>query len=254
MLVRALLKALILPPALQLLGVFLAWLCWRRWPHFSRLVLGASIVSLTLLASPIVAGALIASLEREYKSLATADFSAPLTEKAIVILGGGSIRDSLEYEGDTVNYRTLERLRYGAKIQRLTQLPVLVSGGSVFYPDSTPEAEMMSAVLEQEFGVPVAWREDRSQTTAENAFYSALLLREQGIDCVFLVTHSWHMHRAAAVFRKAGLSVMPAPLGLSDNDEITVVDVVPSPKALLQSYFALHEWLGYWIYRIQGLI
>ena len=51
---------------------------------------------------------------------------------AIVILGGGVRRHAAEYGGDTLGQLTLERVRYGARVARLTGLPVLVSGGSVF--------------------------------------------------------------------------------------------------------------------------
>ena len=49
--------------------------------------------------------------------------------KAVVILGGGVRRNAPEYGGDTLATLTLERVRYGARVARLTGLPVLVSGG-----------------------------------------------------------------------------------------------------------------------------
>lgn len=251
MILRALLKTFVLPPALQLAGIFVAWLLWRRWPGLARLILACSVISLTLLSMPIVSEALMATLKDQYSVF---DPVQSQSAQVIVILGGGRASNRLEYGGDTVNARTLSRLRYGARLQRELKLPVLVTGGSVLDKTSVPEAQMMAAVLEHEFGVPVRWQEGLSQTTAENATYTAALLREQGLKNIILVTHSWHMQRAEGVFLRAGLTVIPAPMALTESEGVKLLDFVASPKALLGSYFALHEWLGYWVYRFQGLL
>ena len=111
------------------------------------------------------------------------DTSAPFDARrgaqdaqAVVILGGGVRRDAPEYGGDTLATLTLERVRYGARVARLTGLPVLVSGGSVL--GGEPEAKLMAASLEREFGVPVRWVETRSRTTHENAVLSARIAEE----------------------------------------------------------------------------
>ncbi len=50
--------------------------------------------------------------------------------------------------------------------------PVAVSGGRVGSARSN-EAALMKAALESDFAVPVAWSEDASRTTWENAVYTA---------------------------------------------------------------------------------
>ena len=66
--------------------------------------------------------------------------------QAIVILGGGRRHYAPEYEGgETVNSRTLERIRYGALLARRSRLPVLVSGGNP--TGNRPEATLMSEVM-----------------------------------------------------------------------------------------------------------
>ena len=56
-------------------------------------------------------------------------------------------------------------------------------------------------------GVPLEaiLRECRSLTTAENAHHAAELLAERGARRVGIVTCDWHMRRALACFRAAGL-------------------------------------------------
>ena len=95
-----------------------------------------------------------------------------------MILGGGTRRDAPEYGGDTLGQLTLERVRYGARVARLTGLPVLVTGGSVLGGET--EAKLMQESLRAEVAVDVKWAEDRSRTTHENAILSAAILRRYG--------------------------------------------------------------------------
>lgn len=275
MMLRALLKNLLLPPTSLLLLMAVAWLGWRRWPKFSRTLLGLSLLVFWLLSLPVVGGSMLAYLEREYqpysvesgmsresgmsmesgiaepgpginKREAETDKPAP---GAIVVLGGGRVTDSQEYGGDTVNGRTLARLRYGALLYRETGLPVLLTGGRVFESDITAEAQLMSRVMRDEFSVPVGWLEVNSKTTAENAAYSAEILQAQGIESVLLVTHAWHMPRAVGAFEAAGVTVIPAPTGFTVVQRERFLNWLPSVSGLHSSFFALHELLGGWVYR-----
>jgi uncharacterized SAM-binding protein YcdF (DUF218 family) len=130
----------------------------------------------------------------------------------------------------------------------MTGLPVLVSGGSGRSP--TPEAVVMRAALEQEFGVPVRWVEDRSRTTRENAERTAAILLPLGIRDVVLVAHGIDMPRARAEFAAAGLRTFPAPTGLPPDEPDDVTDFLPSLTGLTGSYYALYEGLGELVRRI----
>ncbi|MFX7731723.1 YdcF family protein, partial [Acinetobacter baumannii] len=91
------------------------------------------------------------------------------------------------------------RLQYAAYLARRTGLPILVTGGS---PDGSPESEaaLMARNLQRDVGVPVRWQETRADTTAQNASYSAAMLKADGIERILLVTDSIHMPRAMRVF------------------------------------------------------
>src|SRR5690606_8592540 len=76
--------------------------------------------------------------------------------QAIVVLGGSLYFKAPEYAGrDRVNYVTLERLGYGAKLHRETGLPVLVTGGAV--NDHLPEGVLMRDSMQEDFRTPVRW-------------------------------------------------------------------------------------------------
>ena len=159
-----------------------------------------------------------------------------------MILGGGTRRRAAEYGGDTLGPLTLERVRYGARVARLTALPVLVSGGVTF--GEKAEASLMRQSLEQEFGVPVRWIEPESRNTHENAVRSAEILRAEGIRQVVLVAHEFDMERARAEFAKEGIATVAAPTGIVSPGGRTWIDYVPSLGALSQSYYALYELLA----------
>jgi uncharacterized SAM-binding protein YcdF (DUF218 family) len=152
-------------------------------------------------------------------------------------------RDALEYGGDTLGRLSLDRVRYGAKVVRETRLPVLVTGGSVF-GDTATEASLMRAALEQEFGVPVRWAEDRSRNTHENAVFSAQMLKRDGVKRIVLVTHGFDMRRARAEFTAAGLEVSPAPTVIPSDFVMGPLEFLPSVVSLQGSYFALYELLA----------
>lgn len=236
---KNLLGTLLLPPANALLLLALAGIFRkRRWSFGLAVFAGLLMLAQCL---PPVSGALMATLENR----AGAVLADPKGAQAIVVLSSGLNRDAEEYGGDTVNERSLIRLRYGATLARRYQLPVLVTGGK---PEKAQraEADAIADVLEQEFGVAVRWRETRSKDTADNASMSAQILHAAGIRRIVLVTQAFHMPRSIRLFEAAGFAVLPAPTDFKSRGEgtLTLVDWLPQASALHNSYYALHEWLG----------
>jgi uncharacterized SAM-binding protein YcdF (DUF218 family) len=241
-----LLKALVTPP-LALFAVMAAGgLLWKKRPKLARALLANALAVLVLLCVPLVAAALLRSLQSEPPLTLPPD---PSAAQAIVVLAGDANPSAPELGGETVGPMTLERLRYGAFLARSTSLPVLVSGGPP-RKNRRSHAESMREALERDFGVPVRWTEARSGTTAQNAQRSAEILRAAGVERVYLVTHAWHMPRARAAFERAGLAVVPAPTGFRAPSELEWSAFAPSAKALRESSWAVHEWIGrlwYWL-------
>src|SRR5436190_4217319 len=145
---KALVKMLVLPPTgmllLAVVGLAVGW----RSPRVGRWLTGAAVAALLALSMPAVAEFLVGLVDTSTPF----DPQSAKGAQAIVILGGGIRYNAPEYGGDTLSTLTLERVRYGARVARLTGLPVLVSGGTVLAGE--PEAALMAGALEQEFGVP----------------------------------------------------------------------------------------------------
>ena len=239
-----LVAALILPPlgpwllcAIGLLMLHARSPAWARAGQ--RLAWSGLLLSLAL-ATPAVVGPLLGRIEPPTSSITT---EALQSAQAIVVLGGGRRSQAPEYGGaDSVGPWTLERLRYAARLARLSGLPVLVSGGAP--GGGAPEAALMREVLEQDFGVAVRWQEDRSLNTAENARFSAAVLRAAGVERIALVTHAAHMPRAAAEFGAQGLSVVPAPTAWMGTGQDGWLGLLPGPGSAFAGWFATHELLG----------
>jgi len=243
--------ALILPPGGNLLLAVTGLALWRRAKSLAMLLFAVSFVSLTLLSMPVVGDALFEAVERIPARLPGAALAADVG--AIVVLAAGRNANAPEYRGETVSSRSLVQLRYGARLQRETGLPLLVSGGRVLGGEPASEAALIKGVLERELNVPVRWLEERSRNTAENARYSAELLREENIAAIILVTGAAHMPRAVEVFEGQGVRVTAAPTGRRAGNRAAagVLDWLPSARALDRSRDALHELVGQFWYRIR---
>ncbi len=244
---KKLVSSLILPPGGPLLLALLGLLLWRKWPRIGKTLLIGGLSLGLLLCLPVCSDFLLRQAAGQ--APASPNLEQLQTAQAIVILGGGK-RFAPEYDDWSVNALTLERVRHGAIIARATQLPVLVTGGQIGRGPS--EAKVMQQSLENEFGVPVQWAEDRSHDTHENATLSAPLLKQANVKRIVLVTHAFHMRRAMAEFANVGFEMVPAPLDMQypEPEPLEVNDFLPSMNALHNSYYALHEMLGYAVVRV----
>ncbi|MFJ2989740.1 YdcF family protein [Collimonas sp. NPDC087041] len=244
-----LVSALFLLPTNLLLACVVGMLLRRRYPRLGVAVCVASLLLLAVLSSKAGAMLLAAPLEQRVLPLVEARAG---DAQAIVILGGGRLANAPEYaNSDAPNYWTLARLRYGARLQRQTGLPILVSGGM---PEGSKvsEAALMANSLRDDFAVPVKWLEGASDNTEQNAVFSAEILKRAGVTKILLVTDALHMLRAQAMFVHAGLDTVAAPTVFLSRDRLTLLSFLPSGEGMQRSAYALHEWLGLLWYRIRS--
>jgi uncharacterized SAM-binding protein YcdF (DUF218 family) len=248
---HGLINALVTPPGLLLvpLGIGLA-LTWFK-PRWGIAIITVSWAGLTLFSLPVVA----TSLTKAWEIYPALTNPLPKGPRAIVVLAAGRYRKAPEYGGrTTVGIDTLVRLRYAARLFRESHLPILTSGGAPL--GGPPAAVLMRKVLRRDFKTPVKWVEDRSQTTAQNARYSASILLPLGFREVFLVTQAWHMRRAVLLFRQAGFTVVPAPTDFvtKSRRSRTILSYLPSAHAIALSAKVVHEWVGVLWVHLQSLL
>ncbi len=240
------LEIILFPPAINFIILATGFiLLLSKWRKTAVTLIALSFSTFYLISTPWVAYALMNTLQQPHPALTPADLQRN-NAAAIVILGGGRKSRAPEYSGaDTVSKFTLERIRYGAYLHRLTRLPVLVTGGAPL-SEAIPEAHLMKTALENDFHIPVQWVEDKSHTTRENAMFSQTLLTKANIQHIYLVTHAWHMPRSVDVFNKTGLKITAAPTAFATPSPLEKGGYgwIPTARALDISNLALHEIVG----------
>ncbi len=244
------LTSLALPPTSLALAALLALLLLRG--RLGRALAVLCLAVLGLMSLPVVSMALLASLDPPAELpalLPEAPASLPEAPEAIVVLGGDVFRTP-DPPGAVLGSLSLERVRAGAVLQRRSKLPVLVSGGVV---DNLPltVGALMAGSMTADFGVPVRWTEAASPTTWENAEYSAAILAAAGIHRVYVVTHAWHMPRSLLAFRHFGMEPTAAPVRRDPPPTFRLGEFLPRTSAWLNSFYAMHEWVGLAYYSLR---
>jgi uncharacterized SAM-binding protein YcdF (DUF218 family) len=249
LLVTKVIATLLLPPGGIILLMLAGFALSRRQTRIALLLFGVATLALYVLS----AGPLVSWLTTPLERTAVLSPSDPrlADRQAIVVLAGGRRSHAPEYGGETVSALSLERLRYGARLQRMLNLPLAVTGGVVL-TGGAAEAELMARVLREEFGRQVRWVETRSRSTHENAAFTRELLGADDVLRIILVSHAIHLPRAAREFSRQGFDVLLAPTAFltGESVELTFRHWLPSSGALSVSWYALHELLGrlwYWI-------
>jgi uncharacterized SAM-binding protein YcdF (DUF218 family) len=232
------------PLLMWLTGVVL-FVIWRRSPTPRRRWRPAlALYAILFVSSLPVSVFLIAGwLEWSFPRVIT----RPEGTRAIVVLGGGVLQpreaDDLawpDYGTYTRTIRAYELYRDGPPC------PIILSGGGTS-PPKEPAGRTMAAFLKQ-MGVPETDLiiEDQSRTTAENAEFTAKLLKERELtDRVLLVSTATHLWRAEWLFRSQGITVTPAGCDyFVDQIPLNWTLLWPSGTAVSMNQQAWHEYLG----------
>lgn len=241
--IHGVLRELILPPA-SLFGLLaLALLLRSRFPRTGNILGIVSIFLLFFLSTGFGARILVYPLERLAQALPT---GRGTNAEAIVVLAAGRYAAAPEFGGEEIpDYIALARLRYAARLYRQSGLPILVSGGNGTADGKyRPKAIAMANALKEDFAVPVKWIEPDSANTAENAAFSASMLKREGITRILLVTDAMHMPRSVMAFSRNGMDVVPAPTVFFSTGAPTWMDILPGAEHLRRSYYATYEWIG----------
>lgn len=255
-----LLPLFVYPLGLACLLLLLALTIRHRHKLRAGLII-AAILILWLSSTTGFSTLLARSLEYRYPS--QEDY--PIADVAVV-LGGGtepavSPRNSVEVNsaGDRVLYAA--QLYNEGKAGKL-----LLSGGEIAWLNegSTTPADDMASLLTS-IGIPqeALILETESKNTYENALYAKQILGTLAVDRILLVTSALHMPRAVALFEKQGLEVIPVPVDYSITDgaapadgasrlQVKLIDIIPQSGNLSLTTNALKEYLGYFVYKLQG--
>jgi uncharacterized SAM-binding protein YcdF (DUF218 family) len=232
-----------------LIGVARAW---RKSERGRRpVLLTIAIVGILLLSTNLVARILSLPLEVWYDD----KDPAPLERVEAIVVLAGTVNSPLPNRPYAYpSQDTYRRLQHGIWLFKHwnSSLPILVCGGGS--DDHEPYSETMRRALETE-GVPpnLIWTEARSRSTHENAVYGSEVLRRHGVSRIGLIVEANSMPRAAASFRKAGMTVVPVPIRFTQLN-LEFNDVLPTWQAIALNGESIHELVGLLWYWIRGWI
>ena len=243
--------AFLLPPGAFIpLLLAMAWWSRRQRRNGSALVLLLTAVALWGSSLNPVSNSLMAGLEQ--------GLTLPEHPQGdvIILLGGGTYDRVPDLSGRGAPSETaLTRLVTAARLQKRLELPVIVSGGGV-YEGRTAEAVISRRFL-IDLGVPAdkILTEINSRDTTENARFTRHIMELRGFRRPLLITSAFHMRRALAAFRAAGIEVMPVPAGFTADcgGPAAWNDWLPDANAMRSVSGALKEHIGMLYYRLAGM-
>ena len=237
---------LLSPMTLLLAGLVLAALAtllrYRRWLAIAAVSL---VVAGLGLMTPLGGNALVGMVE----SRAVARGGECDDLQAVVFLSGGvqhaprSGADVGALTPDTV-LRVFGLLRRGLD----GGLPLVISGGG---PYTVAESDVVATLMLQ-LGIAGdrVLLEPESRTTWDSAWAVRRLLPPP-VQRIALASSALHLPRATQVYRAAGFTVCPWPLGWRWQEVEGAGAVWPQSSGLLKSEAALHELVGAAWYRLR---
>jgi uncharacterized SAM-binding protein YcdF (DUF218 family) len=241
---KKILTSFLLPPGIfvTVLIVSGVWFLSQRNNRAGVLNLVIGLFMWFLCLGP-VANTLIRGLE--------SGFEIPADPKGdvIVLLGAGVYDKARDLTGIGAPSDTaLSRIVTTARLQRILDVPVIVSGGKV-YQFKTAEAPVLRRFL-IDLGVPdhMIIIEDQSRDTIENARYTREICERRGYIRPILVTSAYHLKRSVLSFTKAGLDVLPFPAGFRSWENRRYGITAYLPNGLGTTGSALKEYLGLLVY------
>jgi uncharacterized SAM-binding protein YcdF (DUF218 family) len=175
--------------------------------------------------------------------------------EGIIVLGGSYDTVSHGYLSTIVLEEDTEPMAVVPDLaRRYPQAKIIFSGGTGSNAGPINEALIVKGFFIS-FGIAPERIvvEDRSQTTRENAQFTANLIRPSLLSRWLLVTSAYHMPRAMGTFRKAGFNVLAFPVGFRTHGWREMW--WPDPEAAdnwRRLDIAAHEWIGLSYYKLRG--
>jgi uncharacterized SAM-binding protein YcdF (DUF218 family) len=213
-------------------------------------LLGCSIAWLWLWSMPVWSDFVRSRLESQFSYRPVSMYP---TADAIVVLGGG-VRGYAGRDVPSLDLnRAADRELLASQLYRAGKSPLIILSGGADPVLRTGN----SAVAMKEFlvilGVPASSIAigTGSRNTLENMQEVRKMMKDINGDSILLVTSAMHMPRAAWLFVRTGLHVIPAP---TDFETISVpfklIRFLPDAEALENSSRAAKELIGLWFYKL----
>jgi uncharacterized SAM-binding protein YcdF (DUF218 family) len=235
------------PLLLIFIAMALAGLLFFRSRKGRRLAL-AGVLGIFVISWPPLDWLFGLPLEARYDAR---PFEPPPNLQAVVVLAGSFKAPEYERPYAAPGYDTFTRCQHAVWIAKRWNLPILACQGQ--HIGKGLMTAMRDLLILQGMPENMVWTEGLSQSTHENAVFSARILREHGVKKIALIVDGQSMPRAAACFRKEGIDVAPAPIELRRLGPVRD-ELLPSWKAIQRNETTLHESVAYILYKLRGWV
>jgi uncharacterized SAM-binding protein YcdF (DUF218 family) len=215
------------------------------------IVVACSLTAIVVAAFSPLGNVLLTPLEQRFPN----GQYPPENVDGIIVLGGSYDTESHSYLSTIVLGEDTEPLAVMVDLaRRYPKAKIIFSGGGDGPGDTLSEAAVVKGYfISLGIAADRILTEGQSQTTAENARFTADLLHPTPRSRWLLVTSGYHMPRAVGAFRRVGFDVVAFPAGLRTHGwrdmwrpESTATD------NLRRVDIGVHEWVGLLDYRLKG--
>lgn len=246
----AIIKRLVLPPGFVLVLLLVGFgLSLWRFRRLGRVVLALSILFLYLLSIAPTADLLIGNLESRYQPLSPK--RVPRIGTLVVLSGGASATSDLPLSSRLTSSTTKRVLEAVRLYDLMDQPTVVLSGGS-----GNPFVEVSEAALMRELllNLRIPDRRIVMEGKSSNTFENAAGVKRLPLKPpLILITSASHMDRALRVFKRLGMTPLPAPCDYRARWSVDdPLRFLPSEGALAVSTAAIYEYVGTFWYRLTG--
>jgi len=225
---------------LGFMGLYFLWFTRRQ--RTGKVLVTISTVLLAFFSYGTVSDMLARPLEEKYPPIKS--FENIQDVKWIVVLGGGSGVDPGLPPSTYLSAASLVRLSEAVFIHnRLPGSKLILTGRSGF-AGITPVAGVMGDVA-REWGVKpedLIIEAEATDTESHPIYVKEIV----GGETFVLVTSASHMPRAISLFRKHGMTPIPASTDhmAKEREALTPGDFFPDADSLKKAERAIHEYLG----------
>ena len=245
-----------LPFCLVLLAA--GWVLSRRSrrPGWGRTLSGTALLLLLLFSNRTVSTWLVRPFETRFAPIPELRSGEAIPKELaacryVVVLGGGHGDTPGLSASNKLSSSALPRLAEAARLLRaLPAAGLIVSGPAVGRNPSHASVLAQAAVA---LGVePARIRRIEDARDTEDEAHAVAAIAGDGP--VALVTSAWHMPRAAALFAKEGVRILPCPTGYTarPNADFRWEDLGWDVESIERSTWAVHEGLGCLWNRLRG--
>ena len=231
--------------ALLTIGLLLLW--FTKQQIAGKIIVTGGFIIISLLSFSLISDGFLKPIEALYPPLMLESDSRHGRDnlphvKWIVVLGGGHVSDPNIPVTSQISPGSLVRLTEGVRLHRkLPGTKIILMGGAVF--DPAPEVETEAKIAE----IMNVSRNDLilekiSKDTEDQAQNIKAIV---GNDQFILVTSASHMPRSMALFKKMGMTPIPAPTNhrVIQRQNTSPDAFIPSLRSISKAENAIYEYM-----------